>query len=417
MEQPMFVKDERSQLVSLYIVCAIAEFTNYMVNLGLVYHLASRFGLDAFAIGLVSSIGTASYLIFCLLGESLYERLRPAVCISFSLVGMGLCFAVMGFCSNLALFASMLFIFGGFRSMLWPQITGLINRGKEGAALSKAQGGFNLSWSVSSGIGPLFAGLIMQVSTSIVFLVASGLLFCSMAALLHSPLTRTAKSDRREIADSGMLDSSTPLRFFSWAGLFLVYIASTATATVLPLHIRDSLGLGALDGGILLSSKGVVISALFIILGMQRWWKFRKSVLLLSQVLLCVSLWIGGGADSFAMCMLYCLFLGGSFALIYTQALFYAMSGAVNKSKRMMIHEVVLTIGAVAGSSIGGYLYRQSGWGGLIDTVMKAFLCVFAVELLVMHYMHRNNVADEVSHFNDKDFHAAGDGRGKGGRS
>lgn len=406
MEQPMFGKDERSQLVSLYIVCAIAAFTNYMVNLGLVYHLASRFGLDAFGIGIGSSIITASYLIFCLLCESLYERLRPVVCVSISLAGMGLCFVVMGLCSNLALFASMLFCFGGFRSMLWPQITGLISRGKEGASLSKAQGGFNLSWSISSGVGPLFAGLIMQVSTDVVFLVAAGLMFCSMAALLHSPLTRSAKSDRREIADSGMLDSSTPLRFFAWAGLFLVYIASIATATVLPLHIQDSLGLGALDGGILLSSKGMVASVLFIVLGMQKWWKFRKSVLMLSQALLCVSLWIGGAADSFFMCLLYCVFLGASFALIYTQALFYAMSGATNKSKRMMIHEVVLTIGAVAGSSIGGYLYRQAGWGGLIDAAMTAFLCIFAVELLVLNYMHRNNVAEDVSHFNDKDFHA-----------
>lgn len=416
MEQPMFGKDERSQLASLYIVCAIAEFTNYMVNLGLVYHLASKFGLDAFAIGLVSSIGTASYLIFCLFGESHYERLRPASCISCSLIGMGLCFAIMGICSSLALFISMISLFGAFRSMLWPQITGLINRGKEGAALSKAQGGFNLSWSISAGIGPLFAGLIMRLSTSIVFLIAAGLLFCSMAALLHSPLTRNAQSDRRQIADSRMPDSSTSLRFFAWAGLFLVYIASTATATVLPLHIRDSLGLGALEGGIMLSCKGLATSVLFVIIGMQKWWKFSKLVLMLSQAMIVAAVWIGKGAGSLAMCILYCTVLGVCFAFCYAQALFYAMSGAVNKSKRMMVHEVVLTIGAVAGSSIGGYLYRQSGWGGLIDAVMKAVFCVFAVELLVLNYMHRNNVAEDVSHFNDKDFHVAGDGRGEGGR-
>ncbi|MDY4889398.1 MAG: MFS transporter, partial [Sphaerochaetaceae bacterium] len=211
MKSSTFDRGTRRQLLSLFLVCGIAEFANYMICLGMVYHLSSRFALDAFEIGIASSVNTASYLIFCLLFESQYEKLKPAVCICISLVGMGLCTIWMSNTFEVLVFITLLFLYGAFRSMLWPQITGLINRGKEGLELSKAQGGFNLSWSLFSGISPLFSGLILQFSTSTVFLVSSGLVFCSVAFLFSSRITREADSDRSRIQFETMLDHSTSL--------------------------------------------------------------------------------------------------------------------------------------------------------------------------------------------------------------
>jgi MFS family permease len=403
MSQQIFDKPTRRQLLSLYLVCGIAEFANYMICLGMVYHLSSRFGLDSFAIGIASSVNTASYLLFCLFFESQYEKIKPAVCIMVSLLGMGSCALVLGITSSVTLFIVLLFLYGAFRSMLWPQITGLINRGKEGIALSKAQGGFNLSWNLFAGLSPLFSGLILQASTSIVFVVSAGLIYIAMAFLFSSPLTRSAESDRTQIAAEGMKDHSTVLRFFAWAGLVLVYIESNSTLTVFPLFGQDSLGFSELQTGILLSIKGTVASVLFILIGRMSWWKFKKWVLFSSQALLVAACLLGQQIADFASALVYCLVLGVCFAFIYSQALFYAMSGAVNKSKRMMFHEVILTLGCVIGSTGGGYVYRQSGWAYLMQDIMLLSIAVLAIELMLAYYMHRNNVADYVSHFNDKD--------------
>lgn len=373
-----------------------------MICLGMVYHLSSRFALDAFEIGMASSVNTASYLIFCLLFESQYEKLKPAVCICISLVGMGLCTIWMSNTFEVLVFITLLFLYGAFRSMLWPQITGLINRGKEGLELSKAQGGFNLSWSLFSGISPLFSGLILQFSTSTVFLVSSGLVFCSVAFLFSSRITREADSDRSRIQFETMLDHSTSLRFFAWAGLILAYMANNATLTVFPLFGQDSLGFNEVQTGVLLSAKGIISSVLFVVLGRMNWWKFKKSILLLSQAALAFTCMFGESVSGIVSGLVFCIAQGICFAFIYSQALFYAMSGAVNKSKRMMIHEVLLTVGCIAGSTGGGYLYRREGWAYMIQDIMLLCIAVIVVELVMFYYIHRNNVADYVSHFNDK---------------
>lgn len=403
MRNEIFDSKTRKQLLSLDLVCGFAEFANYMICLGMVYHLSSKFGLDSFMIGIASSINTASYLLFCLLFESQYEKLKPATCIMFSLIGMGASALVLSFTSSVAVFFVMLFVYGAARSMLWPQITGLINREKEGMALSKAQGGFNLSWSLFSGVSPLFSGLILGISTNIVFVVSSGLIFVCIGFLFSSRLTRDAKCDKAEIQEVHMLDHSTNQRFFSWAGLVLVYLVNNATLTVFPLFAQTQLAFSELQTGVLLSIKGLTTSLFFVLLARMKWWKFKKSLIILSKFALLGVCILGQRITGVMSAAVYCFTLGVVFSFIYTVALFNAMSGAVNKSKRMMIHEVILTLGCVAGSSGGGYLYRSMGFADMLWKFFVWILSVVVIEILVMYYMHRNEEATEVSHFNDKD--------------
>lgn len=102
--------------------------------------------------------------------------------------------------------------------------------------------------------------------SSTVFLVSSGLVFCSVAFLFSSRITREADSDRSRIQFETMLDHSTSLRFFAWAGLILAYMANNATLTVFPLFGQDSLGFNEVQTGVLLSAKGIISSVLFVVL-------------------------------------------------------------------------------------------------------------------------------------------------------
>ena len=54
--------------------------------------------------------------------------------------------------------------------------------------------------------------------------------------------------------------------------------------------------------------------------------------------------------------------------MAYSFSIFHGASGSINRSHRMLIHEVLLTIGTVLGSVVGGTIYQYVDF----DTVLYA---------------------------------------------
>lgn len=80
------------------------------------------------------------------------------------------------------------------------------------------------------------------------------------------------------------------------------------------------------------------------------------------------------------------ILFGLIFSLCYNFSIFHAASGAIDKGKRMMIHECVLTVGQVIGVSIAGGIYDKLGWTNVLFVIASIgvvfVICQFGVNLL-----------------------------------
>lgn len=355
-----------------------AQFAISMVNLALVYHLSIRFSLSAQMIGLSAAIYTSTYFICCLALGPLAAHLRPRHSVELSMIGMALSIAVIVGASSVAVALLALVSYGIFMSFLWPQIESWIARGKEGRELNRATSSFNVSWSVGSALSPLLTGFLVEGSTVLPLIAGIGIFVAVFLLIVIStylvPGIKAVVSERKNIEQSGAEDQSTPLRFLSWAGILTVYASLAVILTIFPLHAMENLPFTERTVGFFLLVRGLSTVVMFVILGKTSWWHFNKPLIIVTLVVFAGVCMFGTLIGSFALYTLFFLLFGILFALAYSFSIFHGASGSIHRSRRMLIHEILLTIGTVVGSIMGGSIYE------LVDFNTVLYACaIFAL--------------------------------------
>ena len=67
----------------------------------------------------------------------------------------------------------------------------------------------------------------------------------------------------------------------------------------------------------------------------------------------------------------------------YDLSIFHGAEGAMNRHRRMVIHEVLLTIGTIAGSLVGGFVYQYFSFFSLVLVIAAtAFVSLIAEGVL-----------------------------------
>jgi len=79
---------------------------------------------------------------------------------------------------------------------------------------------------------------------------------------------------------------------------------------------------------------------------------------------------------------LFFILFGILFAFAYTQSMFHGVSGAVHRSRRMIIHEVLLTVGTILGAVGGGAIYERLSFSSLLALCGIVALAVVALEMI-----------------------------------
>jgi DHA1 family multidrug resistance protein-like MFS transporter/DHA1 family quinolone resistance protein-like MFS transporter len=356
-----------------------------MLGLSLVYFLADKFGQGAGMIGLFFALGYGTYFLGCTLYHRWDDKIRPAG----SLISAAALIAFLSlglyFSPRFGLALGALLLLQGSLGFFWPPLMGWVSAGLEGKELGRNLGQFNQSWSTGALLGPFVAGWLYPVNPILPFAVsASSLLLIALLFILGSrilPDMNPADTLKAKKEAPAGIDKSTPLRFPSWVGIFSSYAVYGVVVNILPLEIRDSLGYGEQTAGNLLLLRGIVTLAGFTLLARHAGWHFKRSwimaVQLITTVLVSVVLllpsrlgFLGG----------FILLFGLLYAASYNNSIFHGSSGAVNRGRRMAIHEAVLTMGVASGSLGGGVLYQ---WGG-VDLVWFFLLLIQAGGLLAM---------------------------------
>ena len=80
--------------------------------------------------------------------------------------------------------------------------------------------------------------------------------------------------------------------------------------------------------------------------------------------------------------LLFALY-GAVFDLSYDLSIFHGAEGAMDRHRRMVIHEVLLTIGTIAGSLVGGFVYQYFSFFSLVLVIAAtAFVSLIAEGVL-----------------------------------
>jgi len=121
-------------------------------------------------------------------------------------------------------------------------------------------------------------------------------------------------------------------------------------------------------------------------------WHFKKRYIFLVQLLFGVLSLVAMGFSSPLPFALFFLLFGILFAFAYDQSMFHGASGSVNRSGRMIIHEVLLTVGTILGAVVGGSVYEQLSFSKVLLVIGTTAIILVMVELLVAFFIERNRI-------------------------
>ncbi len=378
---------DSKQILFLSSISLMSQMLISMINLSLVYYLRDVFQFSPSLIAISVSTFSISYVIFCLLLEKPSNNFSPRHIIFVALFGMALSIFFFLNSNSFFMIIMSLILYGAFMALLWPPMETWYSRGREKKELNKAISYFNLSWELGMSIAPIFCGLLNQINVSLPIVI--GIIFfflLSINVLLITnkvPYLKAVESEKQYIKQNSLKDESTPLRFLSWAAIILGYFFLGMLLNIFPLYGREVLLINETKIGVLLWSRGIISCVAFYYLGKRGFWHFNRSLIIVGQLLLALLSYSSSFITSYNYWFIMFILFGFIFSLIYMQSIFHGVSGAINRSRRMMIHEVLLTAGMVLGSIFGGYIYEKVDFSTVMVDFSIFMIAVIAIEILI----------------------------------
>ncbi|OHD24299.1 MAG: hypothetical protein A2064_07960 [Spirochaetes bacterium GWB1_66_5] len=373
----------------------LVAFAEGMLNLGFVFFLRERQGASPSLIGWVTGYSVLVYTLGCLLLRRLFDRLRPQPALLMALYGMPAFLLLLVLLPSLPL----TFLFSGLYRLalafFWSPAMGWLSQGVEGDALSRRQSRYNISWSTGLVTSYVLAGVASQRDAGLplilsisVFAGCAVLLTAALAAfpalraagLPASPVPLAPPSRGPALAAAG----GTPLRYPAWVGMFASYVVSGMVATVFPLFAQDVLGVTRGVVGTLVSSRTLLQSVGFLVLGAASFWHFRGRWLLISQAYLAALLIAMLFARSVGFYAVLFPLLGLGSSLSYAGGLFHGIAGSRRRAARMAIHESTLNGGYIVGATVSGMLYQQSSMRAVVAFCLGSSLAAILTQGLLL---------------------------------
>ncbi|MBR1937583.1 MAG: MFS transporter [Spirochaetales bacterium] len=378
--------EKKIQFWGLNIASFLAQLGFSTVNLALVYYLRYTLGVSATLIGIAAGTYTVTYLLGCIFFSPVVRRFRPRHTIEAAMIGISLCFLMIVNTTNIPLIFFLLGIYGFLLCFQWPQMETWISRDTEGKELSFKLSSFNFSWCFGISISALTGSYLVTIDSrygfyfSVFVLIIVYLIIFLISALF--PTIRSVDAESRhvkELVREESVDRSTVLRYDSWCAIFLVYTALSVILNIFPLYAKEGMKIAESTSGLLLLFRGLATCFSFIFFGATTFWTFKAWLIYLCEAIFALLCLIFAFSSSvFALGIFFVLF-GVLFSICYNFSIFHSAVGAINKGKRMVIHECMISIGQIIGSSVGGTIYQHMGW----NRVLLALGCIGLVFLSI----------------------------------
>ncbi len=372
-----------------------------IVALGLVFYMRDRLGAGASAIGMASATFNGLYFIGCFALRPVGLRVVPRYSLVVSSAAAAVLLSLLLASESITAVVLLYGAVGFTVALFWPPIMGWLSAAVEGRELNRRISHFNLAWSSGVVLGPLAAGFLAQwrleaplvAGTTMVGVVGVVVLF---ASVFLSEIRSDTHRDRRATPDDAP-DASTALRYPSWFGLVSSYIVLGALAVVVPLHARGTIGLAEGAVGVLLLTRGLAAAAAFWAMGVWTGWHGRALPVVAAQVSLLALLALLAANGSLTSYLIVLPLLGLAIAASYTFSVYHGVAGASDRTRRMAIHEALLTLGAVCGALLAGRLYEGYGARAAYLGCMAATSVAIAAQIAVIAMPRRSRLFRRAS--------------------
>jgi DHA1 family multidrug resistance protein-like MFS transporter/DHA1 family quinolone resistance protein-like MFS transporter len=149
-------------------------------------------------------------------------------------------------------------------------------------------------------------------------------------------------------------------RWMSRVALFSVCASYAILRSQFALVFRD-LGYAESQFGMYLTIYALCNFAALVAAGRWALWHFKPALLLVSQALLLVTLLLTIYGRTLSVFLVSSVLLGAAYGFAYCSHLYYGASASRQRSARMAIHEIVISLGLTIGSFTGGYLAEHVG--------------------------------------------------------
>jgi MFS family permease len=350
----------------LYVICGFADFSGFIVifavSRGLAEAKAESWYLGVVGAGLSFSSGMGS-----ILGGWLSHRFdgRIVFLSGATLIITSITACAMGDATQ-AWFMPGYWLLGIGLGFLYPPLMGWLNQGVDAHAnhhgVSRTLIIFCIAWNLGMMTGQLVAGSLfaqgMLWPYAAAFTVAILNLFLAIAAacqviplsIVVMAVEKTAESHKAEVL-------AVAFKRLSWIANLGGMFGGSMVFHLLP-DLAVAIGVPAGNHGKLLASWRAVIIATYLVMHQFKFWHYRFSTSLASQVMAAVGLVVISQAESASTLLLGLTLLGQLVGYNYFSGLFYSTAGSSNERRALAagIHESTLAIGMAVGTVAGGVL-------------------------------------------------------------
>ncbi len=251
-------------------------------------------------------------------------------------------------------------------AFFWPYAMGWASYGYEGKELNRQLSYYNRSWSSSVIIGPFLGAALADSS----LVAAMGLpvvaLFTCMTVLATtkkpSPNTDgyVPPAAPVDAVESQQVDY-TMLCWMARLSLFTCWGAMAVLRSQFALLMTEYHGYSETQYGGILTVFALCNFLVLVLVGKYPAWHGRALPILLAQVPACLSLVLYGTGSSLGAFYLASGMHGTSLGFAYSAHLYYGTAGKEKRSVPMVIHEIIIALSVVFGSTAGGYLVKYGG--------------------------------------------------------
>lgn len=360
---------EQSDVAGLYIAAFLQAFANGIWLVAMPFIIKRLSGTD-FEVGLCIGGYFVGYVASLLFSRPLLDRfdLRRSTLLGAGSMTAGMavtCLTVVtaqkGLCpgSVILLLTIISAAMGVMTVVLWPQVVGWLSVNHEGSRLNRRLGIFNISWSLAGIVGPYVGGYLVETSSTSPLIAATVIMVVSFWAvtLAKRPQNHPAAAQHSQ-APAQEAQELLHWRFTWMARIALLtsFVCIGLVRTQLPLLFKFNLGFSELDFGMAVVVMNAIIFVVFLAAAKTHAWHYVLSIFMGTQAALLLSMLLILRGSGMWVLFLSVGLIGAGQAFLYASHLYYAISGAPNRSAKMAIHETTLSLGMIIGSLFGGFL-------------------------------------------------------------
>lgn len=338
---------------------------------------ASRLGASPLIIGIMASVNTFFYVLFCQVFGRLSDRVDRKSAPQIASISFSVLYLFIPLCKQLYQLVILFPFTGLILSAFWPTLEAWIGERGDSGSLMKRIRIFNLSWTGGLMIGSLGGGYIYQLHELAPFYFASAAALCAFAAItIQSGTMREYMAEGGEEVSHGVVSFdfqlATKYLYLSRAANLVSWLTLGIMRYIFPKLIYE-MGMEPRVFGILMLCHASSQFIMFFILGSTDRWHYKFAPLAVFQILACLSftsIWL---TDTPVLWAFALILFGLNTGMTYFSSMYYSLCGHKDLGGRSGWHESVIHTGVFFSTLIGGALANY------VDLKSPYLFCAIAI--------------------------------------